>query len=150
MCACVRVIFKKAFRNSRSRSPAFFAWAFSAGAAKIYIIWKGIFAEPKIRGFWGLRFFRTRGIFLGPDSGVPEMRFPWRTGLHSDDIDNLISAWTRGQTHSRCDARETPEPAGADGTGRVGTTSHNPCRVIGKGERTHAEMWYNVVYIDTA
>lgn len=65
--------------RDRGRRP-FFACAFPAKAAKIYIIWKGIFAEPKIRGFWGLRFSGTRGIFLGPDSGIPEMRFPWRTG----------------------------------------------------------------------
>ena len=64
--------------RDRGRRP-FFAWAFSAGVAKIYIIWKGIFG-PKIRGFWGLRFSGGGVIFLGPDSGIPEMRFPWRTG----------------------------------------------------------------------
>lgn len=98
----------------------------------------------------GLAFFRNPRYIFRAGFGYSRNAVPVEDGLHADDIDNLISAWTRGQTHSRCDARETPEPAGADGTGRVGTTSHNPRRVIGEGERTHAEMWYNIVYVDTA
>ena len=73
--------FQKGDAGIRDRGLPAFGLAFLPRfRRKIYIIWKGIFAEPKIRGFWGLRFSGTRGIFLGPDSGIPEMRFPWRTG----------------------------------------------------------------------
>ena len=48
MCACVRVIFKKAAPEfAIAVAGLFFAWAFSAGAAKIYIIWKGILPSLK-------------------------------------------------------------------------------------------------------
>lgn len=150
MCACVRVLFKKAepeFAIAVSRP--FCLCVFGGRGENIYNM-EGFFLGRKIRVFLGLAFFSDPGYIFRAGFGYSRNAVPVEDGLHSDDLDNKISAWTRGQTRSRCDARETPEPAGADGTGRVGTTSHNPRRVIGEGERTHAEMWYNIVYVDTA